>query len=109
MTSISREGDRDYQGVRWKLAEMYREIEMARGILYRACATANPFPDPFMAAGAKITSNETNRVTSEAIQLHGGFGFTAEFAVSRLYRGARWLAIATGRRLTAKYLNVYTS
>ena len=81
----------DYQGVRWKLAEMYREIETARSILYRACITANPFPDPLMAAVAKITCNEmSNRVTSEAIQLHGGFGFTDEFAVSRLYRGARY-------------------
>jgi alkylation response protein AidB-like acyl-CoA dehydrogenase len=79
----------DYQGVRWKLAEMYREIETARSILYRACITANPFPDPFLAAVAKITCNEmSNRVTSEAIQLHGGFGFTDEFAVSRLYRGS---------------------
>jgi Acyl-CoA dehydrogenases len=63
----------DYQGARWKLAEMYREIETARSILYRACITANPFPDPLMAAVAKITCNEmSNRVTSEAIQLHGG-------------------------------------
>src|SRR3954452_1592257 len=54
-----------HQGVRWKLAEMYREIETARSILYRACITANPFPDPFMAAVAKITCNEmSNRVTS---------------------------------------------
>src|ERR1700709_1510187 len=70
----------DFEGVRWKLAEMSREIETARSILYRACITANPFPDPFMAAVAKITCNEmSNRVTSEAIQLHGGFGFTESF------------------------------
>jgi alkylation response protein AidB-like acyl-CoA dehydrogenase len=38
-----------------------------------------------MAAAARITCNEmSNRVTSEAIQLHGGFGFTDEFAISRL-------------------------
>jgi alkylation response protein AidB-like acyl-CoA dehydrogenase len=87
----------DHQGVRWKLAEMYREIETARSMLYRACITANPFPDPFMAAVAKITCNEmSNRVTSEAIQLHGGFGFTDEFAVSRLYRGARYGTLGGG-------------
>jgi alkylation response protein AidB-like acyl-CoA dehydrogenase len=46
---------------------MYREIETARSILYRACITANPFPDPLMAAVAKITCNEmSNRVSSEA-------------------------------------------
>jgi alkylation response protein AidB-like acyl-CoA dehydrogenase len=44
-----------------------------------------------MAAVARITCNEmSSRVTSEAIQLHGGFDFTDEYAVSRLYRGARW-------------------
>jgi alkylation response protein AidB-like acyl-CoA dehydrogenase len=95
----------DYQGVRWKLAEMYREIETARSILYRACITANPFPDPFLAAVAKITCNEmSNRVTSEAIQLHGGFGFTDEFAVSRLYRGARYGTLGGGTSETLRDL-----
>src|SRR6476469_2006868 len=95
----------DYQGARWKLAEMYREIETARSILYRACITANPFPDPLMAAVAKITCNEmSNRVTSEAIQLHGGFGFTAEFAVSRLDRGARYGTLGGGTTETLRDL-----
>src|ERR1700689_749015 len=95
----------DYQGVRWKLAEMYREIETARSILYRACITANPFPDPFMAAVAKITCNEmSSRVTSEAIQLHGGFGFTDENAVSRLYRGARYGTLGGGTSETLRDL-----
>ena len=94
-----------HQGVRWRLAEMYREIETARSILYRACITANPFPDPFMAAVAKITCNEmSNRVTSEAIQLHGGFGFTDEFAVSRLYRGARYGTLGGGTSETLRDL-----
>jgi alkylation response protein AidB-like acyl-CoA dehydrogenase len=95
----------NYQGVRWKLAEMYREIETARSMLYRACITANPFPDPFMAAVAKITCNEmSNRVTGEAIQLHGGFGFTDEFAVSRLYRGARYGTLGGGTSETLRDL-----
>src|ERR1700676_919262 len=95
----------DFQGVRWKLAEMYREIETARSMLYRACITANPFPDPLMAAVAKITCNEmSNRVTSEAIQLHGGFGFTDEFAVSRLYRGARYGTLGGGTSETLRDL-----
>lgn len=94
-----------FQGVRWKLAEMYREIETARSILYRACMTANPFPDPFLAAVAKITCNEmSNRVTSEAIQLHGGFGFTDEYAVSRLYRGARYGTLGGGTSETLRDL-----
>src|SRR5665213_313246 len=47
----------DLQGVRWKLADMLKDIEVARSMLYRACITAHPFPDPFMAAVAKITCN----------------------------------------------------
>ena len=95
----------DFQGIRWKLAEMYRDIEVSRSILYRACITANPFPDPFMAAVAKITCNEmSNRVTSEAIQLHGGFGFTDEYAVSRLYRGARYGTLGGGTTETLRDL-----
>src|SRR5579864_1727087 len=87
----------NFQGVRWKLAEMYREIETARSILYRACATANPFPDPFMAAVAKVFCNEMAlRVTNDALQMHGGFGFTEEYAVNRLYRGARYGTLGGG-------------
>jgi alkylation response protein AidB-like acyl-CoA dehydrogenase len=95
----------DFQGMRWKIAEMYREIETARSVLYRACASADPFPDPLLAAVAKITCNEMAlRVTSEAIQVHGGYGFTDEFAVSRFYRGARYGTLGGGTSETLRDL-----
>jgi alkylation response protein AidB-like acyl-CoA dehydrogenase len=95
----------DFQGLRWKLAEMYRDIEAARSVLYRACASANPFPDPFLAAVAKITCNEMAlRVTNDALQLHGGYGFTDEYPVSRLYRGARYGSLGGGATETLKDL-----
>jgi alkylation response protein AidB-like acyl-CoA dehydrogenase len=95
----------DFQGVRWKLADMFKDIEAGRGILYRACLTADPFPDPFMAAAAKVFCNEMSlRVTSEAVQLHGGFGFTDEYPVSRLYRGARYGSIGGGATETLRDL-----
>jgi alkylation response protein AidB-like acyl-CoA dehydrogenase len=95
----------DFQGIRWKLADMFKDIEAARGLLYRACLTANPFPDPFMAAAAKIFCNEMSlRVTSEAVQVHGGFGFTDEYPVSRLYRGARYGSIGGGATETLRDL-----
>ena len=94
-----------FQGMRWKLAEMYRDIEVGRAILYRACATANPFPDPHMAAVAKMYCNEMAiRVTGEAIQVHGGYGFTDEYPVSRLYRGARYGTLGGGTTETLKEL-----
>ncbi len=95
----------DFQGMRWKLAEMYRDIEVGRSILYRACATANPFPDPHLAACAKMYVNEMSiRVTSEAIQVHGGVGFTDEYPVSGFYRGARYGSLGGGTTETLKDL-----
>jgi alkylation response protein AidB-like acyl-CoA dehydrogenase len=95
----------DFQGIRWKLADMFKDIEAGRGLLYRACLTADPFPDPFMAAAAKIFCNEMSlRVTSEAVQVHGGFGFTDEFPVSRFYRGARYGSIGGGASETLRDL-----
>ena len=95
----------DFQGMRWKIAEMYREIETARSVLYRACASADPFPDPLLAAVAKVTCNEMAlQVTSEAIQVHGGYGFTDEFPVSRFYRGARYGTLGGGTSETLRDL-----
>ncbi len=95
----------EFQGMRWKIAEMYKDIEVGRSMLYRACASADPFPDPLLAAVAKIYCNEMAlRVTSEAIQVHGGYGFTDEFPVSRFYRGARYGTLGGGTTETLRDL-----
>jgi len=94
-----------FQGMRWKLADMWREIEAARGLLYRACASANPFPDPLLAATAKTYCNEMSvRVTSEAIQVFGGYGFTDDYPVSRMYRAARYGSLGGGTSETLRDL-----
>lgn len=93
------------QGIRWKLADMAREIEVSRSMLYRAAASADPFPDPYLAAIAKMQTNEMAiRVTSEALQLHGGYGFTDEYPVSHFYRGARYGTLGGGATETLKDL-----
>jgi alkylation response protein AidB-like acyl-CoA dehydrogenase len=93
------------QGMRWKIAEMYRDIEVGRSILYRAAASANPFPDPYLAGIAKMYCNEMAiRVTSEALQVHGGYGFTDEYPVSGLFRGARYGTLGGGTTETLKDL-----
>ena len=95
----------EFQGMRWKFADMYRDIEAGRSLLYRACVTANPFPDPHEAAIAKMVCNEMSlRITSEAIQVHGGYGFTEEYPVSRFYRGARYGTLGGGTTETLKDL-----
>lgn len=80
----------NFQGLRWKLVDMYKEIEGARGLLYRACMSGKPFPDPTQAALAKMVCNEMVwKVTADAVQMHGGYGYTDEYAVSRHFRAGR--------------------
>lgn len=93
------------QGIRWHIADMAREIEVSRSILYRAAASADPFPDPYLAAIAKMQVNEMAiRVTSDALQVHGGYGFTDEFPVSHFYRAARYGSLGGGATETLKDL-----
>jgi len=87
----------DFQGIQWKLAEMYRDIEAGRSLLYRAALTADPFPDPQEAAIAKMFVNEMAiRVSNEALQMHGGYGFTDDYPISRIYRGVRYGTLGGG-------------
>ena len=93
------------QGMRWHIANMAREIEVSRSILYRAAASADPFPDPYLAAIAKMQVNEMAiKVTSDALQVHGGYGFTDEFPVSHFYRAARYGTLGGGATETLKDL-----
>jgi alkylation response protein AidB-like acyl-CoA dehydrogenase len=95
----------DFQGMRWKAADMYIQIEAARGLLYRAAVSGEQFPDPTLAAMAKIYTNEMSiRVTSEAIQVHGGYGFTDEYPVSRFFRGTRYGSLGGGTTETLRNL-----
>ena len=95
----------DFQGMRWKVSEMYRDIEASRSLLYRACASADPFPDPVLAALAKMTCNQMSlRVTSEAVQIHGGYGFVEEFLVARQYCCARYGSLGGGTTETLSNL-----
>ena len=87
----------EFQGIQWKLAEMYRDIEAGRSLLYRACLTANPFPNPHEAAIAKMFVNEMAiRVSSEALQVHGGYGFCDDYPISRIYRAVRYGTLGGG-------------
>jgi alkylation response protein AidB-like acyl-CoA dehydrogenase len=95
----------EFQGMRWKLADMVTDIEAGRGLLYRACASADPFPDALLAAQAKVYCNAMSvRVTGEAVQIFGGYGFTDEYLVSRLYRGARYGSLGGGTAETLRDL-----
>lgn len=80
-----------FQGVQFQLAEMATEIEAARLLVYNA-ARLKDAGESFLgqAAMAKLFSSETaQRVSSRCIDLHGGYGFTKEYPVEKLYRDAK--------------------
>ncbi len=80
-----------FQGVQFQLAEMATQIEAARLLVYNA-ARLKDAGQPFMtqAAMAKLYASEVaQRVASTCIDLHGGYGFTREYPVEKLYRDAK--------------------
>jgi len=86
---------------------MFKDIEAGRGLLYRACLTANPFPDSFMAAAAKIFCNEMSlRVTTEAVQVHGAIR-GSWLAVRRLSRS--WDSVGARYKRLFEELKALTS
>lgn len=88
----------DFQGLRWRVAEMARDVDAARLLTLRAADLADRGGDPGRELSmAKIDATETAvEVTNEALQLHGGVGYTASRDVERYLRDARLLTIAGG-------------
>ena len=100
-----------YQGIRWKLADMALRLDAARLLIHRAAARADrAFPDAYEAAKAKTFSAETAQyVTSEALQIHGALGYSRNVPLERMLRDARMFAIGGGtlemmRNLMADHL-----
>ncbi len=87
-----------FQAVAFQLADMAVEIQAGRELVYRA-AWLKDRGRPFAleAAMAKLYTGElSNRVVNRALQIHGGYGYTDEFAISRLYRDQKILEIGEG-------------
>jgi alkylation response protein AidB-like acyl-CoA dehydrogenase len=102
------------QGLRFMLADMAIHTEAARALVYRACATIDQ-GDPegtlsYLGASAKSFASDTAMsVTTDAVQLLGGYGFTKEFPVERFMRDAKITQIYEGtnqvqRVVVAKHL-----
>jgi alkylation response protein AidB-like acyl-CoA dehydrogenase len=88
----------DFQAIRFKIAEMASQIEACRALMYQTAADADAGrPVDRQAAMAKYLASEmSERVTSEALQIHGGAGYTTDFAVERYWRDARLTKIFEG-------------
>jgi len=102
-----------FQAIKFKLADMATEIEAGRSMVYRA-AWLKDQGRPFAreAAMAKLFTGElSNRVASAALQIHGGFGYMEESAISRFYRDQKILEIGEGtnevqRMVIARHLDL---
>jgi alkylation response protein AidB-like acyl-CoA dehydrogenase len=88
----------DIQAVRQKLAEMHTKTQAGRLLTYDAARQLDDGRPPSMAAStAKYFASEAAMdVTNEAIQVHGGYGYTTDFPVERLYRDAKITTIYEG-------------
>lgn len=87
-----------FQGVQFQLADMATQVEAARLLVYNAAYRAsNKLPYSQDSAMAKLFASETAmKVTTQAVQLHGGYGYTREFPVERMMRDAKITEIYEG-------------
>jgi short/branched chain acyl-CoA dehydrogenase len=102
-----------FQAIQFKLADMATEIEAGRGLVYKAAWLKDEGREfAREAAMAKLYTGElSNRAVNWALQIHGGYGYMSEYAISRLYRDQKILEIGEGtnevqRMVIAKHLGL---
>ena len=88
----------DFQGMQWILAEMEVQVQAARLLTYNAAERRqNKLPYTKEAAMAKLFASETAmKITTLAVQLHGGYGYTMDYPVERMMRDAKITEIYEG-------------
>lgn len=87
-----------YEGISFKIAQMSMDLDAARLLVYRAASLADA-GKPFATEASKaklFASTAARRHASEALQVHGGYGYTTEFPVERYYRDAKITEIYEG-------------
>jgi butyryl-CoA dehydrogenase len=88
----------EFQGIQWMLADMHVRIEQSRLLVYQAAileARGRPFSKE--SAMAKLSASETAMwVTTKALQIHGGYGYSREYPVQRYFRDAKITEIYEG-------------
>ncbi len=88
----------DFQAIQFKLADMATKIEAARGLIYNAARLKEAGRSYAQEASmAKLYASEiANQCASEAVQIHGGYGYTTDFPVERYFRDARVMSLFEG-------------
>lgn len=102
-----------FQAIQFQLADMAVEIEAGRALVYKAAWLKDQERDfALEAAMAKLYTGElSHRVVNTALQIHGGYGFMEESAITRLYRDQKILEIGEGtnevqRMVIARHLGL---
>ncbi len=93
-----------FQLIKAKLANMYTEIEAARGLIYKAAVLADKSIrggkgteiHKLAAAAVLFTAEAASRAVNESLQIHGGYGYTLEYPINRFYRDAKLYEIGAG-------------
>jgi len=94
----------NFQMIKAKLADMYTEIEAARGLVYRAAIEADKsirggrgtVVHKVAAAAILFAAETAGRVVNQALQIHGGYGYMVEYPINRFYRDAKLYEIGAG-------------
>lgn len=87
-----------FQGISFKLADMATEIEASELLLHKAAHLKNNH-QPVTTAGAMakmFASEACVRISNEAVQIHGGYGYTKDFPVEKFYRDSKLCTIGEG-------------
>ncbi|MGA2567212.1 MAG: 3-sulfinopropanoyl-CoA desulfinase [Pseudolabrys sp.] len=91
----------EFQGLQWMLADMQTQLTAARLMLYAAARSRGPdgsaFPDPMLAAQAKIFASESAiKIVNDALQLFGARGYSRDLPLERMARDVRMFTIGGG-------------
>ncbi|MBM3674931.1 MAG: acyl-CoA dehydrogenase [Actinobacteria bacterium] len=89
----------EFQGLQFMLADMATQVEAARTLVYRACSMVDaggPTVSKVSAMAKLFASDTAMRVTTDAVQVLGGAGYTTEFPVERMMRDAKVTQIYEG-------------
>jgi alkylation response protein AidB-like acyl-CoA dehydrogenase len=91
----------EFQGLQWMLADMQTQLTAARLMLYAAARSRGPdgstFPDPMLAAQAKVFASESAiKIVNDALQIFGARGYSRDLPIERMARDVRMFTIGGG-------------
>jgi alkylation response protein AidB-like acyl-CoA dehydrogenase len=91
----------EFQGLQWMLADMQTQLTASRLMLHAAASSrgpsGSPFPDPTLAAQAKLFASEAAiKIVNDALQIFGARGYSRDFPLERMARDVRMFTIGGG-------------